>query len=93
MVLACLPLAAPIGLSPLYIPTLCGSEHILVVSMEPLDDLSGWSLRTIFLYTTLMSLGGGGGSKQQQHQQAVSSSKRVKLFVQTLSQKLRIQVA
>ena len=25
-----LPLAAPIGLSPLHIPTLCGSEHILV---------------------------------------------------------------
>ena len=40
MVLVCLPLAAPIGLSPLHIPTLCGSEHVLVVSTEPLDDLS-----------------------------------------------------
>ena len=29
----------PIGLSPLYIPTLCGSERGLVVSTEPLDDL------------------------------------------------------
>ena len=35
-----LPLVAPIGLSPLYLPTLCGSEHGLVVSTEPLDDLS-----------------------------------------------------
>ena len=39
-VFSCLPSAAPIGLSPLYIPTLCGSEHVLVVSTEPLDDLS-----------------------------------------------------
>ena len=36
----CLPLAAPIGLSPLLILTLCGSECVLVVSTEPLDDLS-----------------------------------------------------
>ena len=36
----CLPLAVPIGLSPLLILTLCGSERVLVVSMEPLDDLS-----------------------------------------------------
>ena len=40
VVLVCLPLAAPIGLSPLYILTLCGSERISVVSTEPLDDLS-----------------------------------------------------
>ena len=33
-------LAAPIGLSPLLILTLCGPEHVLVVSTEPLDDLS-----------------------------------------------------
>ena len=39
-VLGCLPLAAPIGLSPLLILTLCGSERILVMSTEPLDDLS-----------------------------------------------------
>ena len=39
-VLVCLPLTAPIGLSPLHIPTLCGSESVLVVSTEPLDDLS-----------------------------------------------------
>ena len=38
--LVCLPLVAPIGLSPLYIPALCGSELVLVVSTEPLDDLS-----------------------------------------------------
>ena len=29
------PLAAPIGLSPLLILTLCGSEHVLVVSTIP----------------------------------------------------------
>ena len=39
-VFGCLPLAVPIGLSPLLILTLCGSEHVLVVSTEPLDDLS-----------------------------------------------------
>ena len=36
----CLPLAAPIGLSPLHILTLCGPERVLVVSTEPPDDLS-----------------------------------------------------
>ena len=36
----CLPLAAPIGLSPLHMPTLCGPERVLVVSTEPPDDLS-----------------------------------------------------
>ena len=36
----CLPLAAPIGLSPLLILTLCGSEHVLVALTEPPDDLS-----------------------------------------------------
>ena len=40
MVLVDLPLAAPIGLSPLHIPTLCGSEQVLVLSTEPPDDLS-----------------------------------------------------
>ena len=40
MELVCLPLAAPIGLSPLLILTLCGSERVLVVSTAPLDDLS-----------------------------------------------------
>ena len=39
-VFGCLPLAAPIGLSPLLILTLCGPEHVLVASTEPLDDLS-----------------------------------------------------
>ena len=32
--------AAPIGLSPPHILTLCGSERVLVVSTEPPDDLS-----------------------------------------------------
>ena len=36
----CLPLVAPIGLSPLLILTLCGPERVLVVSTEPPDDLS-----------------------------------------------------
>ena len=40
LVLDCWPLAVPIGLSPLLILTLCGSERVLVVSTEPLDDLS-----------------------------------------------------
>ena len=31
----CLPLAAPIGPSPLLVLTLCGSERVLVVSTEP----------------------------------------------------------
>ena len=35
-----LPLAAPIGLSPLLILTLCGPERVLVVPTEPPDDLS-----------------------------------------------------
>ena len=39
-VFGCLPLAVPIGLSPLLILTLCGSERVLVVSTEPPDDLS-----------------------------------------------------
>ena len=37
----CLPLVAPIGLSPLLILTLCGPERVLVVSIEPLDDWGG----------------------------------------------------
>ena len=36
----CMPLAVPIGLSPLLILTLCGPQRVLVVSMKPLDDLS-----------------------------------------------------
>ena len=39
-VLGWLPLAAPIGLSPLLILTLCGPERVSVVSTEPPDDLS-----------------------------------------------------
>ena len=34
-VFGCLPLAVPIGLSPLLILTLCGSERVLVVSTGP----------------------------------------------------------
>ena len=37
--LICLHVAAPTGLWPLYLLTLCGSELGLVVSTEPLDDL------------------------------------------------------
>ena len=36
----CLPLAAPVGLSPLLILTLGGPERVLVVSTEPPDDVS-----------------------------------------------------
>ena len=54
-VLRCLPLAAPISLSPLLILTLCGSERVLVVSTEPPDDLS--------CLTTPGVSGGGGVSE------------------------------
>ena len=47
MVLACLPLAAPIGLSPLHILTLCGSERVLVLSTEP---LWGEGMSRVFLF-------------------------------------------
>ena len=50
----CLPLAAPIGLSPLLILTLCGPERVLVVSTEPPDDLS-------CLTTPGVGIPGGGG--------------------------------
>ena len=40
MVLVCLPLAAPIGLLPLHILTLCGPERVSAVSTEPPDELS-----------------------------------------------------
>ena len=40
----CLPVVAPIGLSPLPMPTLCGPERVLVVSTEPLFDYSGGRL-------------------------------------------------
>ena len=40
MVLVCLLLATPVGLSPLRIPTLCGSKRVLVVSTEPPEDMS-----------------------------------------------------
>ena len=40
LVLVWLPLAAPIGLSPLLILTLRGPKCVLVVSTEPPDDLS-----------------------------------------------------
>ena len=46
----CLSLAAPIGLSLLLILTLCGSERVLVVSRDALDDLS-----------CLTTQAGGGG--------------------------------
>ena len=39
LALGCLPLA-PIGLSPLLLLALCGSKRVLVVSTEPLDNLS-----------------------------------------------------
>ena len=49
-----LPLAAPIGLSPLLVLTLCGPERVLVVPTEPLDDLS-------YLTTPGSAVPGGGG--------------------------------
>ena len=65
-VLGCLPLAAPIGLSPLLILTLCGSERVLVVSTEPLDDLSclttpGPAVPETGCCPSRVGGGGGGG--------------------------------
>ena len=47
-VLGCLPLAVPIGLSPLLILTLSGSECVLVVSMEPGGGGLHAELRALF---------------------------------------------
>ena len=57
--LVCLPLAAPIGLSPLPILTLCGPERVLVVSTEPPDDLSCWTTPGV---GRPRDVGGGGSS-------------------------------
>ena len=57
--MVCLPLVAPIGLSPLHIPTLCGSERVLVVSTEPLDDVSCYGGGVLELI--LGARGGGDG--------------------------------
>ena len=72
----CLPLAAPIGLSPLHILTLCGPERVLVVSTEPPDDLSclttpgvgrpGDGLLPVPL-TRCIQIGGGGGGLMSGH--------------------------
>ena len=53
----CLPLAAPIGLLPPLILTLCGPERVLVVSTEPPDD---WSCLTTPGVGRPRDLGGGG---------------------------------
>ena len=63
----CLPLAAPISLSPLLILTLCGPERVLVVSTEPPDDLSCLTTPGVgrpgdgVLPVPLMDIRGGGG--------------------------------
>ena len=62
-VFGCLPLAAPIGLSPLLILTLCGSERVLVVSTEPLDDLSCLTTPGSAVPETGCWGGGGGGKR------------------------------
>ena len=66
----CLPLAAPIGLSPLLILILCGSERVLVVSTEPLDDLSclttpgvGCPGDGLLPVPLTRCIGGGGGGR------------------------------
>ena len=69
----CLPLPAPIGLSPLLILTLCGPERVLVVSTEPPDDLSclttpgvgcpgDWLLPVPLTRCIQMHTQGGGGA-------------------------------
>ena len=76
----CLPLAAPIGLSPLLILTLRGSGRVLVVSTEPRDDLSclttpgvgcpGDKLSPVPL-TRCIQKGGGGSLAGSQKKAAV----------------------
>ena len=69
MVLVCLPLAVPIGLSPLLILTLCRPERVLVVSTEPPDDLSCLTTPGVgcpgerLLPVPLTRCRGGGGPK------------------------------
>ena len=60
-VVGCLSLAAPIGLSPLHILTLCGSECVLVVSTEPLDDLSCLTTPGLAVPDGLLPVPGEGG--------------------------------
>ena len=62
-VFGCLPLAAPIGLSPLLILTLCGPERVLVVSTEPPDDLSCLTTPGVGRAGDVLRVGeeGGGG--------------------------------
>ena len=60
-VFGCLPLAAPIGLSPLLILTLCGPERVLVVSTEPPDDLSCLTTPGVGCPGDGVLPGGGGG--------------------------------
>ena len=61
-VFGCLPLAAPIGLSPLHIVPLYGSERVLVVSTEPPDDL-------YYLTTPGVGCPGGGGAGRETREQ------------------------
>ena len=58
----CLPLAAPIGLLPLLILTLCGPERVLVVSTEPPDDLSCLTTPGVGRPGDGAVAGGGGGA-------------------------------
>ena len=62
----CLPLAAPIGLSPLLILTLCGSERVLVVQTEPPDDLSCLTTPGVGCPGDgLLPVSGGGGVRDR----------------------------
>ena len=68
--LVCLPLAAPIGLSPPLILILCGSERVLVVSTEPPDDLSCLTTPGVGrpgdgAVARAVDRGGGGGERQK----------------------------
>ena len=68
-VFGCVPLAAPIGLSPLHIQTLCGPERVLVVSTEPPDDLSCLTTPGVGRpgdgAVACAVVGGGGGGRTQ----------------------------
>ena len=81
-----LPLAAPIGLSPLHILTLCGPERVLVVSTEPPDDLSclttpGVSCPGDGLLP--VPLGWGGGADENTLETEQQSGKTTKLHGHT----------
>ena len=89
----CLPLVAPIGLSPPLILTFCGSERVLVVSTEPPDDLSclttpgvgcrGWGGGGSALHVTLPPMFGLATASRRRLKGLFYRGRRLPFFVLT----------